>query len=344
MRNNSKKKTIWGFLVLPACQAAIFEVCVCVCVFAGRRGHVYVTAWIHVSTTSVSVCLCVWSVNLNLCEGEPGVLLTWGLSDWCVKARVCVCVCVCVWAVCTASTPLFTLCLSSVGFSIDWLDLHCWIQQVIAHAEIKPEQNKLKKLKFPSKHFFLVSFPWVSLACCLKSSIKIACCLLQTVCCNQLVCMVTYLCFYPKTSKPFKPSSLQMYSFLCRHESVCVCVCVCVHVCVCRGVRACGLFCFSQQAGVEVSDLCWYVSTTLSTQVFVLQSSTHRHTNTHTHAYDMRTPSVITFLCMRLMVLWEWLSSAELRHEKNKLCVLPKFLDLRAVNSSNKWLTNDLAP
>ena len=74
----------------------------------------------------------------------------------CEGSCLCVCVCVCV-CVCSAMPPppLFTLRLSSVGFSIDWLDLNCWIQQVMVHAGItrakEVEQGKI--LSLSSDHF-----------------------------------------------------------------------------------------------------------------------------------------------------------------------------------------------
>lgn len=91
-----RKKTIWVLSALLVCRVTIFLWSVCVCVFAGRGRHVYVTQSDCTDSCQhnfcVCACVCVWSVNL--CEGEPGVLLTRGLSDWCVKACVCVCVCV----------------------------------------------------------------------------------------------------------------------------------------------------------------------------------------------------------------------------------------------------------
>ena len=50
---------------------------------------------------------------------------------------------------------------------------------------------------------------------------------------------------------------------------------MCVHVCV--------VFCFPQQAGVEVSDLCWYVSTTGQVHTGVLPAVVNTDTHTHTH-------------------------------------------------------------
>ena len=59
---------------------------------------------------------------------------------------------------------------------------------------------------------------------------------------------------------------------------------MCLEMCVCMHVW---FFCFPQQAGVEVSDLCWYVFTTgrVHTGVLpaVVNTDTHTYTHTHTH-------------------------------------------------------------
>lgn len=74
-------------------------VCVCVrvrkCICTEVEACLCESKWLHKFMSAQLVCarVCVWSINL--CEGEPGVLLTRGLSDWCVKARLRGCVRVC---------------------------------------------------------------------------------------------------------------------------------------------------------------------------------------------------------------------------------------------------------
>lgn len=98
---------------------------------------------------------------------------------------------------------------------------------------------------------------------------------------------------------------------------------LCVHVCG-----------FAQQAGVEVNDLCWYRSTASGVHTGVLPAVV----NTRTRAEYIRARFVITFLCVRLMLLWEWLICGEFRQKS----VHPKFLDILDNYELSQLLTNDI--
>lgn len=131
-----RKKTIWVLSALLVCRVTIFLWSVCVCLQGGRGMFMWlkVTAQIHVSTTSVCVRVCACDLWICVKVSQGFSWLEGCLTD--VWRPVCVCECVCI---AMPQSCFFFLRLSSVGFSTDWLDLHCWI-----HAGIIIE-NRGKK-------------------------------------------------------------------------------------------------------------------------------------------------------------------------------------------------------